>query len=97
MKQQFDAGKIADDLQSLIHHAEELLRATAESTSESAMHAREKAEESLGAVRARLADFQDEVKGHARAVDDYVQDNPWTAVAIAGGLALILGLIMARK
>src|SRR6185437_2897567 len=66
MKQQFDAGKIADDLQSLIHHAEELLRATADSASESATNARERAEESLSAVRARLADFQDEVKGRAR-------------------------------
>ena len=97
MKQQFDAGKIADDLQSLIHHAEELLRATADSASESATTARERAEESLSAVRARLADFQDEVKGHARAVDGYVQDNPWTAVAVVGGLALIVGLIMGRK
>jgi len=84
MKQQFDAGKIADDLQSLIHHAEELLRATADSASESATNARERAEESLSAVRARLADFQDEVKGHARTVDDYVSDNPWTAVAMVG-------------
>ena len=72
MKQQFDAGKIADDLQSLIHHAEELLRATADSASDTASQALERAEESLSAVRARLADFQDEVKGHARAVDDYV-------------------------
>ncbi len=97
MKQTFDAGKIADDLQSLIHHAEELLRATADSASDSASQARERAEESLSAVRARLADFQDDVNGRARAVDDYVQDNPWTAVAVAGGIALILGLIMGRK
>ena len=32
----FDAGKIADDLQSLVQHAEELLRATADSASEAA-------------------------------------------------------------
>jgi ElaB/YqjD/DUF883 family membrane-anchored ribosome-binding protein len=30
-------------------------------------------------------------------VDDYVRDNPWQAVAVAGGVALLLGLIMARK
>ena len=97
MKQQFDAGKIADDLQSLVRHAEELLRATADGASGSATNARERAEESLSAVRARLADFQDEVKGHARAVDDYVTDNPWTAVAVVGGIALIFGLLMGRK
>ncbi len=94
---QFDAGKIADDLQSLIHHAEELLRATADSASDAAADARERAEESLSAVRERLADLQKGVKGQARAVDDYVQDNPWTAVAVVGALALIVGLVMGRK
>jgi ElaB/YqjD/DUF883 family membrane-anchored ribosome-binding protein len=94
---QFDAGKIADDLQSLIQHAEELLRATADTASGSATQARERAEESLSAVRDRLADFQKGVKGQAQAVDDYVTDNPWTAVAVVGGLALIVGIIMGRK
>ncbi len=37
------------------------------------------------------------MKGHAKAVDSYVQDNPWTAVAVVGGVALIVGLIMGRK
>ena len=94
---QFDAGKIADDLQSLVQHAEELLRATANSASESASDARERAEESLSAVRSRLEDLQKDMKGRAQAVDDYVQDNPWTAVAVVGGIALLVGLIMGRK
>jgi ElaB/YqjD/DUF883 family membrane-anchored ribosome-binding protein len=93
----FDAGKIADDLQSLVQHAEELLRATADNATQSASDARERAEESLSAVRARLDDFQKDMKGRAQAVDDYVQDNPWTAVAVVGGIALILGLVMGRK
>jgi ElaB/YqjD/DUF883 family membrane-anchored ribosome-binding protein len=94
---QFDAGKIADDLQTLVAHAEELLRATADSAGETASDARERAEESLSAIRKRLESFERDMKGHAKVVDGYVQDNPWTAVAVVGGVALIVGLIMGRK
>jgi ElaB/YqjD/DUF883 family membrane-anchored ribosome-binding protein len=37
------------------------------------------------------------VRARARDVDSYVHDNPWQAVAIAGGVALLLGLIMGRR
>jgi ElaB/YqjD/DUF883 family membrane-anchored ribosome-binding protein len=94
---QFDTGQFADDLQNLVQHAEELLRATADTATEGASQARERAEESLVALRSRLESFEREMKGRAKAVDGYVQDNPWTAVAVVGGVALLLGLIMGRK
>jgi ElaB/YqjD/DUF883 family membrane-anchored ribosome-binding protein len=93
---QFDAGQFADDLQTLVQHAEELLRATANTAGEAATDARERAQESLEALRPRLAAFERDMKGRAKAVDSYVQDNPWTAVAVVGGIALLLGLIMGR-
>lgn len=93
----FNVGKLADDLQTLVSDAEELLRATAGSASEKATEARERAEESLRAVRSRLASVERDLKGRARAMGDYVEDNPWQAIAVVGGVALILGLIMGRK
>jgi len=93
----FNVGKLADDLQTLVSDAEELLRATAGSASEKASEARERAEESLRAVRSRLASVERDLKGRARAMGDYVEDNPWQAIAVVGGVALILGLIMGRK
>ncbi len=93
----FNVGKLADDLQTLVSDAEELLRATAGSASDKASEARERAEESLRAVRSRLASVERDLKGRARAMGDYVEDNPWQAIAVVGGVALILGLIMGRK
>ncbi len=92
-----NVGKLADDLQTLVGDAEELLRATANSAGEKAGEARERAEESLRAVRARLASVERDLRGRARVVGDYVEDNPWQAIAVAGGIALILGLLMGRK
>jgi ElaB/YqjD/DUF883 family membrane-anchored ribosome-binding protein len=33
----------------------------------------------------------------ARAIDEQVRKNPWAAVAIAGGVGLLLGLLLSRK
>ncbi len=94
---ELNVGKLADDLQTLVTDAEELLRATAGAAGEKAAEARDRAEESLRAVRSRAKSVQRDLTGRARMVGDYVEDNPWTAVAIAGGVALIIGLLMARK
>lgn len=93
----FDAGKLADDLHALVSDAEALLRATAGQAGEKASEAREKAEESLRALRHRLSDFEDTVKGGAKQVDGYVRDNPWQALAIVGGVALLVGILMGRN
>jgi ElaB/YqjD/DUF883 family membrane-anchored ribosome-binding protein len=97
MNQPFDAGKLADDLQKLISEAEALLRSTAAETGERAAEAGEHAQETVRAMRDRLSQVEKDLKEHARVVDTYVQDNPWAAVAVAGGVALLLGLILGRR
>lgn len=94
---EFNVGKLADDLQTLVSDAEELLRATADSATDRASDARERAEESLRAVRSRLASVERDLRGRARVVGDYIEDNPWKAIAVAGGIALVVGLLMGRK
>ena len=93
----FDAGKLADDLHALVSDAEALLRATAGQAGEKASEARERAEESLQALRDRMSGLEDVVKGRAKQVDGYVRDNPWQALAIAGGVALLVGILMGRN
>ena len=51
----------------------------------------------MAELRARLAGLETQVKARARDVDSYVRDNPWQAVAVIGGIALLLGLVMGRK
>jgi ElaB/YqjD/DUF883 family membrane-anchored ribosome-binding protein len=94
---EINVGKLADDLQTLVSDAEELLRATASTAGEKAAEARERAEDSLRAVRSRLSSVERDLRGRARVVGDYVEDNPWQAIAVAGGIALVLGLLMGRK
>jgi ElaB/YqjD/DUF883 family membrane-anchored ribosome-binding protein len=97
MSPQFDAGKLAEDIQTLVRDAETLLRASAENAEDLTEEARRRAEQSLGDLRARLGEIERDLKGRAELLDGYVRDNPWTAVAIVGGLALLVGLLVGRR
>ncbi|NYT67734.1 DUF883 family protein [Pusillimonas noertemannii] len=81
--------------------AEKLLREAADTTGDKANELREKAMESLRRTRVALYDAQDAVlaKGRqaARATDDYVHDNPWQAVGVAGLTGLLVGMLICRR
>jgi ElaB/YqjD/DUF883 family membrane-anchored ribosome-binding protein len=69
-------------LRAVAREAEELLQATADQTGERVEELRERAQASLAT---------------AREIDAQVRKNPWAAVAIAAGVGLLLGLLLARK
>jgi len=94
MTEMFDAGKLAEELRSLVSDAEALLRA---STSADGAQMQEHAEATLRDLRARLSGLEEQVTARARDLDSYVRGNPWQAVAVTGGVALLLGLIMGRR
>jgi ElaB/YqjD/DUF883 family membrane-anchored ribosome-binding protein len=97
MNPTFDAGKLAEDIKTLVKDAEALLRAGAENAEDLTQEARHRAEQSLHALRRQLAAIERDLKGRAEVLDGYVHDNPWAAVAIAGGAALLIGLLMGRR
>jgi ElaB/YqjD/DUF883 family membrane-anchored ribosome-binding protein len=94
MNETYDSGKLAEDLRTLVEDAEQLLRAT---TSAGSVDLQQRAQATLNELRARLTGIEEQLRERARDVDSYVRDNPWQAVAIAGGVALLLGLIMGRR
>jgi ElaB/YqjD/DUF883 family membrane-anchored ribosome-binding protein len=81
--------------------AEELLKATAAQTGERVDKVRAKAEDSLRTARARLQEMGDnaqmQAREAAREVEQQVRDNPWTAVGIAAGVGLVLGILLGRR
>ena len=87
-------GQIAEDLRAIVTDAEALLRSTANA---GGAEVQERAQATLQDLRARLNALEDTVRSRARDVDSYVRDNPWQSIAVAGGVALLLGLIMGRR
>ena len=88
------------DLRSVIADAEELLRATTSQAGDAVATARQKIEQSLIEGKKALADAEELMIQRSREAadiaDDYVRENPWSAIGIAAGLGLLAGLMLRR-
>ena len=99
--EQVNTDKLMHDLRIVVGDAEDLLKATAGQTGERIEKIRAKAEESLRAARQRLQDaghaIHEGASTAARNVDDHVHKNPWTAVGVAAGIGLLVGILIGRR
>ena len=93
--------KLMQDMRVVVADAEDLLKATAGQTGERIEKVRARAEESLRTARNRLQIAGKAVQENAaealHTVDDQVHENPWTAVGIAAGVGLVLGILVGRR
>ena len=93
--------KLVGDLKNLVADAEELLKATASQAGDKIGVARQKIEQSLIEGKKALADAEKTIveksKEAAEIADDYVRENPWSAIGIAAGIGLVLGLLIRGK
>jgi ElaB/YqjD/DUF883 family membrane-anchored ribosome-binding protein len=93
--------RMARELRNLIEDAEELLRHAVRDAGSEFTAARERLEKGLKAARSRLAAVEqamlDDIGNAARATDDYVHQNPWTAIGVGAGVGLLAGLLLARR
>jgi ElaB/YqjD/DUF883 family membrane-anchored ribosome-binding protein len=93
--------RLVGDLRNLVADAEELLRATASQAGDKIGVARQKIEQSLIEGKKALADAEKSLvaksKEAADIADDYVRENPWSAVGMAAGIGFVLGLLIRVK
>jgi len=91
------AADIADELRELVAELETTLgkgtQADAEILRADVLKRLDAARERLEVARAAARNRAGEAVACA---DDYVRDNPWQAIAIAGGVALVAGALIAR-
>ena len=84
-----------------LDEAEKMLQQAAETTGEKADELRESAMRSLRRTREHLYNTQDELMARSRqavrVTDDYVHDNPWRAVGMAGLVGVLVGALICRR
>lgn len=88
-------------IKSSLDEAERMLQQAAEATGEKAEELRETALRTLRRTREHLYETQDELLARGRrvvrATDDYVHDNPWRAVGVAGLVGVLIGALICRR
>ena len=94
MTETYDGGRLAEDLRTLVDDAEALLRATSNAGGPDMQG---QAQETLQDLRLRLSALEERFRERAQEVDSFVRDNPWRAVAVVGGVALLIGILMGRR
>ena len=101
MTRESTTDKLIEDLRLVVSDAEELIKATAGQAGEKVSNARSRVEESIRAAKEGISDAGHLAAEHtreaAKAADDYVRENPWTAVGIAAGVGILIGVLINRK
>ena len=93
--------QLVSDIKSVISEAEEMLGVTADQAGEKIANLRARVETRLRDAKLRLIEAEAllvaKTKAAAQATDAYVHESPWTAVGIAAGVGVLVGLIIGRR
>jgi len=92
--------KLIADYKILVVDAEELIKATAGQSTEKITEARVRLQHALLDCKPRLANMEavlrDKARVAASVADEYVHHNPWTALGVAAGFGIVIGLLAGR-
>lgn len=85
--------KLVQDLMTLVHDAEELVKA---SGGEVAAKSKTELAAALDRVKASSRRVQDQALAGARRTDRLIRENPYQSIGIAFGVGLLLGVLAKR-
>lgn len=93
--------RLAEDMRMLIRDSEELLRAAQRQSGEQILAARDRLESSLRQAREKLDRaedaFEERTRDTVRRTNGYIHDHPWTAMSVAAGTGILMGILLARR
>jgi ElaB/YqjD/DUF883 family membrane-anchored ribosome-binding protein len=92
---------VINDIDILVKDAQALFQAAAALTGDKADDMRKRGMLLIDSAVARTKELQNAAiaggRDAAQSANVYVRENPWRAIATAGGFGLLLGLVLGRK
>lgn len=93
--------KLVDDVRVLIDDTEALVMATATHAGEKIVDIRSRTQQAVANLKPQLARLETvaaaRVKSSVSEADAYIHENPWTAIGMAAGLGLVIGMLIGRR
>ena len=93
--------QVVSDFKALLSEGEAFFKSAAGSGDQALAAARDQFREQLASAKARYGELQDAAFQQARrtatATDEYVHGNPWTSIAVAGGVGLLVGMLIMNR
>lgn len=94
-------NKLLEDFDHVVRDSESLLRSLAGVTGEKAVALRESVEANLATAKTRLRELKsvaaERAGQYAHEADEYVHQNPWTAIGVAAGIGVLVGIILSSR
>lgn len=94
-------SRLDDDLTLLSETLEEVLRSSGDPADQKYIELKERAEQALSDVKARVSNASDTYYYRAKQAvyraDDYVHEKPWQGIGVGAAAGLVLGLLLARS
>lgn len=95
------SAALGEELRNIVDHAEALLGALDDEGDAKLGSLRDRVFHSIDTARERLEQMQSDAdrpsEKAAAAVERWMMDNPWTAVAIGAGVGLAIGYLLATR
>ena len=93
--------QVVSDFKALLAEGEALFKNATGGGNEALAAARDQFKQQLATARARYIELQaatvEQAKRAVTVTDDYVHDNPWTSIAVAGGVGLLVGMLIMNR
>lgn len=93
--------QVVSDFKALLSEGEALFKSATGSGDQAIAAARDQFKQQLATAKARYAELQNATVQQARraaaVTDEYVHGNPWTSMAVAGGVGLLVGMLISTR
>ncbi len=89
--------RLASDLKTVVHDAEDLMKATAGQAGEKVSELRQRLGAALESAKATCHRLEEKTVAAAKATDRVIRDHPYESIGVAFAVGLLIGVLVARK